>query len=92
MARVRCIGFVAIPGISWTTTDLILQDGEGISGGVTKPDPLLRINMGGTFSDVQVVNSPGRAVAIGGSSLTVSGVIVNNGRGYIRRNSCDKQS
>ncbi|KAE9403322.1 pectin lyase-like protein [Gymnopus androsaceus JB14] len=45
-------------------------DGQGISGGVTKPDPLLRINMGGTFSNVQVVNSPGRAVAIGGSSLT----------------------
>ncbi|KAJ3973859.1 pectin lyase fold/virulence factor [Lentinula raphanica] len=56
-------------------------DGEGINGGVTKPDPLLRINMGGTFSDVQVVNSPGRAVAIGGSSLTVSGVIVNNAAG-----------
>ncbi|KAJ4471595.1 pectin lyase fold/virulence factor [Lentinula aciculospora] len=56
-------------------------DGQGISGGVTKPDPLLRINMGGTFSDVQVVNSPGRAVAIGGSSLTVSGVTVNNAAG-----------
>ncbi|KAF5384557.1 hypothetical protein D9757_006423 [Collybiopsis confluens] len=56
-------------------------DGQGISGGVTKPDPLLRINMGGTFSNVQVVNSPGRAVAIGGSSLTVSGVIVNNAAG-----------
>lgn len=35
--------------------------------------------MGGTFENLQVVNSPGRAVAIGGSSLTVSGVIVNNG-------------
>ncbi|KIK61105.1 glycoside hydrolase family 28 protein [Collybiopsis luxurians FD-317 M1] len=56
-------------------------DGQGINGGVTKPDPLLRINMGGTFSNVQVVNSPGRAVAIGGSSLTVSGVIVNNAAG-----------
>jgi len=56
-------------------------DGQGISGGVTKPDPLLRINMGGTFSNVQVVNSPGRAVAIGGSSLTVSSVTVNNAAG-----------
>lgn len=36
--------------------------------------------MGGSFSDVQVVNSPGRAVAIGGSSLTVSSVTVNNGK------------
>lgn len=40
---------------------------------------MLRINMGGTFSNLQVVNSPGRAVAIGGSSLTVSNVHVNNG-------------
>jgi galacturan 1,4-alpha-galacturonidase len=78
-------------------TDIVSQgDGLGINGGVQKPDPMLRINMGGTFENVQVnifeadlivsrpntvqlVNSPGRAVAIGGSSLTVSGVTVNNG-------------
>ncbi|KAJ7873349.1 pectin lyase fold/virulence factor [Mycena olivaceomarginata] len=56
-------------------------DGLGINGGVQKPDPMLRINMGGTFENVQLVNSPGRAVAIGGSSLTVSGVTVNNAAG-----------
>ncbi|KAJ7229009.1 pectin lyase fold/virulence factor [Mycena pura] len=56
-------------------------DGQGIGGGVQKPDPMLRINMGGTFENVQLVNSPGRAVAIGGSSLTVSGVTVNNAAG-----------
>ena len=55
------------------------QDGQGINGGVTKPDPMLRINMGGTFSNLQLVNSPGRAIAIGGSSLTVTNVHVNNG-------------
>jgi galacturan 1,4-alpha-galacturonidase len=56
-------------------------DGLGINGGVQKPDPMLRINMGGTFENLQLVNSPGRAVAIGGSSLTVSGVTVNNAAG-----------
>ncbi|KAJ7688366.1 glycoside hydrolase [Mycena rosella] len=56
-------------------------DGLGIGGGVQKPDPMLRINMGGTFENLQVVNSPGRAVAIGGSSLTVSAVTVNNAAG-----------
>ncbi|KAF9075563.1 glycoside hydrolase [Rhodocollybia butyracea] len=56
-------------------------DGLGGNGGVTKPAPLLTLNMGGTFSNVQIVNSPQRAVAINGNSLTVSGVIVNNGAG-----------
>ncbi|KAJ7171263.1 glycoside hydrolase [Mycena filopes] len=56
-------------------------DGLGLNGGVQKPDPMLRINMGGTFSNLQLVNSPARAVAIGGSSLTVSGITVNNAAG-----------
>ncbi|KAF9070253.1 glycoside hydrolase [Rhodocollybia butyracea] len=56
-------------------------DGLGGNGGVTKPAPLLTLNMGGTFSNVQVVNSPTRAVAVNGNSLTVSGVIVNNAAG-----------
>ncbi|KAJ6578962.1 endo-polygalacturonase PG1 [Mycena sp. CBHHK59/15] len=56
-------------------------DGEGINGGVTKPDPMLRINMGGSFTNLKLVNSPGRAVAIGGSSLTVSGITVDNSAG-----------
>lgn len=47
---------------------------------------MLRINMGGTFSNLQLVNSPGRGVAIGGSSLTVSGVTVNNGNSV----TCDR--
>lgn len=50
---------------------------------MTKPAPLLTLNMGGTFSNVQIVNSPQRAVAVNGNSLTVSGVIVNNGEHFI---------
>ncbi|KAJ7673946.1 glycoside hydrolase [Mycena polygramma] len=56
-------------------------DGQGGSGGVTKPDPMLRVNIGGSFTNLKLVNSPGRAVAIGGSSLTVSGITVDNSAG-----------
>lgn len=37
--------------------------------------------MSGKFSNTNVVNSPSRAIAIGGSSLTVSGVTVDNSAG-----------
>ncbi|KAJ7912349.1 pectin lyase fold/virulence factor [Mycena leptocephala] len=45
---------------------------QGINGGVTKPDPMLRINMGGSFTNLKLVNSPGRAVAIGEVSCETS--------------------
>ncbi|KAJ7064073.1 glycoside hydrolase [Mycena amicta] len=56
-------------------------DGLGGNGGVTKPAPLLRINMGGTFTNLKIINTPGRAVAIGGSSLTVSALNIDNSAG-----------
>jgi len=56
-------------------------DGLGLNGGVQKPDPMLRINMGGLFENLQIVNSPARSVAVGGSSLTVSGLTINNAAG-----------
>lgn len=37
--------------------------------------------MGGTFKNLKLVSSPARAVAIGGSSLTVSGITVDNSAG-----------
>jgi polygalacturonase len=55
-------------------------DGQGTGGGVTKPAPLLRINHSGTFTNLKVANSPARAIAIGGSSLTVSDVTVDDCR------------
>ncbi|KAJ7471637.1 glycoside hydrolase [Mycena galericulata] len=61
-------------------------DGQGINGGVTKPDPMLRINMGGSFTNLTLVNSPGRGIAIGGSSLTVSDIDVNNSAGSAPNN------
>jgi hypothetical protein len=63
-------------------------DGQGGSGGKTKPAPLLRINHSGTFKNVVVKNSPMRAVAVGGASIVVDGVTVDNcawrGRGVDR--------
>ncbi|KAF7332618.1 Glycoside hydrolase family 31 protein [Mycena kentingensis (nom. inval.)] len=56
-------------------------DGLGGNGGVVKPAPLLRINCGGTFQNLKVVNTPARAVAIGGSSLTVSSINIDNSAG-----------
>ncbi|KAK7446982.1 hypothetical protein VKT23_014194 [Stygiomarasmius scandens] len=58
-------------------------DGKGTSSdGTTKPVPLLRINHdGGSFSNVVVLNSPARAVAIGGDGVTVSKITVNNSAG-----------
>ncbi|THV03533.1 glycoside hydrolase [Dendrothele bispora CBS 962.96] len=57
-------------------------DGQGTGGGKTKPAPLLRINHdGGSFSNVKVLNSPARAVAIGGDGITVSKITVDNSAG-----------
>ncbi|KAJ7835095.1 glycoside hydrolase [Mycena olivaceomarginata] len=53
-------------------------DGLGGNGGVVKPAPLLRINMGGSFTNIKVSNSPARAIAIGGNSLTVSAINIDN--------------
>ncbi|KAF7354985.1 Glycoside hydrolase family 31 protein [Mycena sanguinolenta] len=55
----------------------------GLAQAFKKPDPMLVVAMSGTFENVQIVNSPGRAVAIEGSSLTVSGVNVNNAAGAV---------
>ncbi|KAF8308924.1 glycoside hydrolase family 28 protein [Clavulina sp. PMI_390] len=56
-------------------------DGEGTSGGSTKPAPLLRINHSGTFTNTIVKNAPARGVAIGGANVVVSSVTVDNSDG-----------
>ncbi|KAJ6537060.1 endo-polygalacturonase PG1 [Mycena capillaripes] len=56
-------------------------DGQGGNGGVTKPAPMLRINMGGSFSNIKILNSPARAISVGGNSLTVSAVNIDNSAG-----------
>ncbi|KAJ7832988.1 pectin lyase fold/virulence factor [Mycena leptocephala] len=56
-------------------------DGLGGSGGVQKPAPMITLDMSGTFENVQILNSPQRAIAINTNGLTVSGVTVNNAAG-----------
>ncbi|KAF5384488.1 hypothetical protein D9757_006431 [Collybiopsis confluens] len=56
-------------------------DGLGGNGGVQKPAPMLTLDMSGTFTNVDIVNSPQRAVAINTNGITVSSVTVNNGAG-----------
>ncbi|KAK7024713.1 glycoside hydrolase [Favolaschia claudopus] len=54
---------------------------QGGNGGVTKPAPMLRINNGGSFSNIKIKNSPARAISVGGNSLTVSGINIDNSDG-----------
>jgi len=56
-------------------------DGLGGNGGVTKPAPMIRINNSGQFSNLKIVNSPARTISVGGSSLTVSGLTIDNSAG-----------
>jgi len=56
-------------------------DGLGGSGGLEKPAPMITLEMSGTFENVQILNSPQRAVAVNTNGLTVSGVTVNNAAG-----------
>jgi galacturan 1,4-alpha-galacturonidase len=57
-------------------------DGQGLSGGVQKPDPMMKIEISGTLENVEVVNSPGRAFSVGNpAALTITGVIVDNSQG-----------
>ncbi|KZP16733.1 glycoside hydrolase family 28 protein [Athelia psychrophila] len=53
-------------------------DGEGTGGGKTKPAPLLRINHSGTFKDTIIKNSPARGISVGGASIVVDTVTVDN--------------
>ncbi|KAJ7817873.1 endo-polygalacturonase PG1 [Mycena leptocephala] len=56
-------------------------DGLGGSAGIQKPAPMITLDMSGTFENVQILNSPQRAVAVNTNGLTVSGVTVNNAAG-----------
>ncbi|EJD03049.1 endo-polygalacturonase PG1 [Fomitiporia mediterranea MF3/22] len=57
-------------------------DGLGGGGGVTKPDPMMKIRISGTFSDLKVVNSPQRVFSVSNPGpLTISGCTVDNSQG-----------
>ncbi|KAG6372447.1 pectin lyase fold/virulence factor [Boletus reticuloceps] len=56
-------------------------DGLGAKGS-TKPNPMMKIKMSGTFSDVHVVNSPARCFSINNvGPLVISGAVVDDSQG-----------
>ncbi|EIM84346.1 uncharacterized protein STEHIDRAFT_159026 [Stereum hirsutum FP-91666 SS1] len=56
-------------------------DGLGGNGGIQKPAPMIQLNMGGTFENVKIQNSPTRAVAVSGTGLTLTSITVDNSAG-----------
>ncbi|KZV69803.1 glycoside hydrolase family 28 protein [Peniophora sp. CONT] len=57
-------------------------DGQGGNGGVTKPAPMITINMSGTYSNVKVLNSPARCYSVhNGAPLVMSGLTIDDSLG-----------
>ncbi|KAF7314144.1 Glycoside hydrolase family 31 protein [Mycena chlorophos] len=56
-------------------------DGLGGSGGTTKPSPMLVIDISGSFTDLKIVNAPERTIAVDGTSVTFSGINIDNSAG-----------
>ncbi|GJE86370.1 glycoside hydrolase family 28 protein [Phanerochaete sordida] len=57
-------------------------DGQGGNGGVTKPAPMMKIKISGTFTNVKVLNSPERAFSVSNPGpLTISKITVDNSLG-----------
>ncbi|EIW78033.1 glycoside hydrolase family 28 protein [Coniophora puteana RWD-64-598 SS2] len=57
-------------------------DGLGGSGGNTKPDPMMKIEMSGTVTNVKVINSPERCFSVDPpAALLMSGITVDNSQG-----------
>ncbi|OCF56636.1 hypothetical protein L486_05490 [Kwoniella mangroviensis CBS 10435] len=53
-------------------------DGQGGNGGKTKPK-MMKVTMGGTFSDLTVLNAPVHVFSVGNKKpLTIKGVTINN--------------
>ncbi|ESK93274.1 endo-polygalacturonase [Moniliophthora roreri MCA 2997] len=56
-------------------------DGKGLSG-VTRPDPMMRIEISGVYKGVKVVNSPARAYSVANAGpLLMTSLTVDNSEG-----------
>jgi len=65
-------------------------DGQGINGGVQKPDPMMSIEISGTMENVKAVNSPGRVFAISNpGTLLMTGLTVDNSQGAAANSKSD---
>ncbi|KAF9522645.1 glycoside hydrolase family 28 protein [Crepidotus variabilis] len=57
-------------------------DGQGTNGGVTKPHPMMKIKISGTWTNVHVVNSPAQVYSVGNpAALTMSNLVIDNSQG-----------
>ncbi|KDR69429.1 hypothetical protein GALMADRAFT_230660 [Galerina marginata CBS 339.88] len=57
-------------------------DGLGSNGGVTKPRPMMKIKMSGTFENVKVVNSPAHTYSVSNPApLVMTGLTIDNSQG-----------
>ncbi|CAE6444666.1 unnamed protein product [Rhizoctonia solani] len=57
-------------------------DGLGGNGGVTKPHPMMKIKMSGSYSNVNVLNSPAHVYSISNpAKLAMSKLLINNSAG-----------
>ncbi|KAK7678706.1 hypothetical protein QCA50_018288 [Cerrena zonata] len=57
-------------------------DGQGGNGGVTKPAPMMKIKISGTFQNVKVLNSPARVYSVSNPApLTMSSLTIDNSLG-----------
>jgi len=57
-------------------------DGQGLSGGIQKPKPMMELVMSGTFTGVKVVNSPASTYSVCNAGvLTMSNLVIDNSQG-----------
>ncbi|CUA67313.1 polygalacturonase [Rhizoctonia solani] len=57
-------------------------DGQGGNGGVTKPHPMMKIKMSGTYANVKVLNSPAHVYSISNpAKLVMSNLTIDNSAG-----------
>ncbi|KAF8752868.1 Glycoside hydrolase, family 28 [Rhizoctonia solani] len=57
-------------------------DGQGGNGGVTKPHPMMKIKMSGTYSNVKVLNSPAHVYSVANpAKLVMSKLTIDNSAG-----------
>ncbi|EJD03051.1 endo-polygalacturonase PG1 [Fomitiporia mediterranea MF3/22] len=65
-------------------------DGQGSNGGVTKPRPMMKIKISGTFKDVRVVNSPAQTFSVSNPGpLVIDGMNIDNSQGDLPNSKSD---
>ncbi|KAJ4497492.1 endopolygalacturonase [Lentinula lateritia] len=66
-------------GYSFKGNGDLYWDGEGTSGGVTKPHPFIKFEGYGSFTDLIIKNSPAHAISVGTTSTSsFTNILVDN--------------